>query len=168
MTTTASETLAEVELFRFQTGITNKVLHANVAGLTQEESLIQPHPGGNCLNWVVGHLVCIYNHILPMLGQEPAGGDLSRYDRGSAPIQNAAEARDLSELMAAWDQAVQRFDTGLAGLTPEMLDQPSEGPDPDRTETVRSLLNTICFHQSYHVGQTGVLRRLTGKEGAIP
>lgn len=167
MTATAAETLAEVELLRHQTQLTTKVLHANVNGLTQEESLIQPHPGGNCLNWVVGHVVCIYNHVLPMLGQETAGGDLSRYDRGSAPIENPAEARDLGELMAAWDQAVQRFDTGLAGLTPEILDRPAPGPDPNRPETVRSLLNTICFHQSYHVGQTGVLRRLAGKEGAI-
>lgn len=168
MTTTVSETQTEIELLRFQTELTTKVLHANVAGLTQEESLIQPHPGGNCLNWVVGHLVRTYNHVLPLLGQEPAGGDLDRYDRGAPPIKDPAEARDLSELLAAWDEAVRRFDTGLASLTPEALDRPAPGPDPNRTETVRSLLNTICFHQSYHVGQTGVLRRLAGKEGAIP
>lgn len=168
MTATASATLAEVELFRHQAGITNKVLHANVNGLTQEESLIQPHPGGNCLNWVVGHLVRTYNHILPMLGQETVGGNLDRYDRGTPPIQNPAEARGLDELMAAWDEAVKHFDTGLANLTPEILDQPAPGPDPNRTETVRSLLNTINFHQAYHAGQAGVLRRIAGKEGAIP
>jgi uncharacterized damage-inducible protein DinB len=169
MTTTASATLAEVELFRHQTGVTNKVLHANVDGITQEESLIQPHPGGNCLNWVVGHLACIYNTILPLLGQEQVKTDLQRYDRGTPPIQDPAEAKDLGELMSAWDEAVKRFDAGLVNLTPEALDQPSPvNPEPGRTETIRSILSVICFHQAYHAGQTGVLRRLAGKEGAIP
>ena len=169
MPTTASETLTEVELLRGQTRLTNMVLQANVKDVTHEESLIQPHPGGNCLNWVVGHLVCIYDGILPLLGQEPVKGDLQRYDRGTPPIQDPAEARDLGELVSAWNEAVQRFDTGLASLTPERLDQTSPvGPDPEKTETIRSLLSLISFHQAYHAGQTGLLRRLAGKEGAIP
>ncbi|HJX28011.1 MAG TPA: DinB family protein [Thermoanaerobaculia bacterium] len=168
MTTTAAATLAEVEMLRHQTKMTNMVFQANTNGLTQEESLIQPHPGGNCLNWVVGHLVCIYNNILPLLGQEQVRNDLQRYDRGTPPIQDPAEAKDFGELMAAWNETVQRFDAGLANLTPEVLDRESPiGPEPGRTETVRSLLSIICFHQAYHAGQTGVLRRLAGKEGAI-
>jgi uncharacterized damage-inducible protein DinB len=169
MTATASATLTEVEQLRHQTKMTNMVLQANVQGLTQEESLIQPHPGGNCLNWVVGHLVCIYDNVLPLLGQEPVRKDLQRYDRGTPPIQDPAEAKDLEELLTAWNEAVKRFDAGLAGLTPERLDQPSPvGPDPEKTETIRSLMTVISFHQAYHAGQTGVLRRLAGKEGAIP
>lgn len=169
MLTTASETLTEVELLRSQTRLTNMVLQANVKDITHEESLIQPHPGGNCLNWVVGHLVCIYDGILPLLGQEPVKGNLQRYDRGTPPIEDPVEARDLGELVAAWNEAVQRFDSGLASLTLERLDQTSPvGPDPEKTETIRSLLSLISFHQAYHAGQTGLLRRLAGKEGAIP
>ena len=33
--------------------------------------------------------------------------------------------------------------------------------------TVRSIINTVMFHQAYHAGQTAVLRRIAGKEGAI-
>jgi hypothetical protein len=32
---------------------------------------------------------------------------------------------------------------------------------------VRSLLATVAFHQAYHAGQTGTLRRVVGKSGAI-
>jgi hypothetical protein len=28
-------------------------------------------------------------------------------------------------------------------------------------------LAIVCFHQGYHAGQTAVLRRITGKDGAI-
>jgi uncharacterized damage-inducible protein DinB len=51
-----------------------------------------------------------------------------------------------------------------------VLERPAPGPDSDGelTETVRSLLGTILFHQAYHSGQTGLLRRIAGKPGAIP
>lgn len=169
MTTAAPAAVTAVEVLRQQAMIVDKVLQINLQGITHEESLIQPQPGGNCLNWVVGHLVCIYGQILPLLGQEPVRKEaLERYDRGSAPIQAPAEALDLQELMSAWEETTKRFDAGLAGLTAEDLDKPSPiSPSNDPDETVRSIVTTVLFHQAYHAGQTGVLRRLAGKEGAI-
>ncbi len=171
MSTAPSATVSEIEIFRHIARTTDQVVRINVDGLTQEESLIQPSPGGNCLNWVVGHLLCIYQRTLPLLGQKPVmdEGALKRYDRGSPPIKRVAEALDLLELMTAWDETAERIDAGLAGLTPKALDAPAPfSPSGDPNETVRSLLATIFFHQAYHSGQTGVLRRIAGKEGAIP
>lgn len=169
MTTAVTETLREVEIFRHQGHMIRAVVQRNLDGITQEESLIQPSEG-NCLNWVMGHLLSVYNAALPMLGQERVMPEnvIQRYDRGSSPIQNASEALDLREILAAWEEATQRIDAGLAGLTEEALDQPApHSPSGNPKETVRSLLNTICFHQAYHAGQTGLLRRVAGKEGAI-
>ena len=170
MTTAAASTPSEIGILRHQAGIILKVLQINLEGITHEESLIQPSPGGNCLNFVVGHLACIYNKMLPMLGQEQLteAEALKRYDRGAPPITDAAEAVELRDLMAAFEKATERVDAGLAGVRPEALgqkvpDSPSGNPD----ETVRSLLSTVLFHQAYHAGQTGILRRIAGKEGAI-
>ena len=170
MTTAAPATVKEVEVFRHQARVIQTVVRINVEGMTQEESLIQPSPGGNCLNWVVGHLACIYNKTLPLLGQEPVPGEaaLKRYDRGAPPIREAGEALELRDLLAAFDKATERFDAGLAGLSPEVLDRKAPfSPGNDPNETVRSLLSTTLFHQAYHAGQTGILRRIAGKEGAI-
>jgi uncharacterized damage-inducible protein DinB len=171
MSTAVSETVSEVEVFRHQARATRHVVRVNVDGVTHEESLIQPAPGGSCLNWVVGHLLTTYNQSLPMLGQEPVmeKGALKRYARGSAPLQDPAEARDFQELLTAWEEANERFDAGLARLTAEVLDRPApRSPSNDPKETVRSLLAVILFHQAYHAGQTGLLRRIAGKDGAIP
>jgi uncharacterized damage-inducible protein DinB len=93
---------------------------------------------------------------------------LQRYDRGSAPIVDAAEARELSEMLNAWDETAERIDAGLATLTLEALDAPApSSPSDDPKETVRSLLTLVFFHQAYHTGQLGLLRRIAGKEGAI-
>ncbi len=161
----------EMEILREQARVIHRVLRMNVDGLTQEDSLIQPQPGGNCLNWVVGHLVRTYNNlILPLLGEEPVLGKdvLKRYDRGSTELHEASEALPLEELLAAWDETTNRVVAGLATMTPEALDAPAPfSPRKNPDETVRSLLTIVMFHQGYHCGQTGLLRRMAGKEGAI-
>jgi hypothetical protein len=59
-------------------------------------------------------------------------------------------------------------DAGLAAIDPETFDDPvPESPTGNPDETVRSLMSTVMFHQAYHAGQTAVLRRIAGKEGAI-
>ncbi|MGB7624939.1 MAG: DinB family protein [Terriglobia bacterium] len=171
MTTTATGTLGEIEIFRNNARTTHTVVRLNVEGLIHEDTLIQPTPGGNCLNWVVGHLVCIYDEVLPMLGQKPVmeRGALKRYARGTPPLCDPAEALQLRELVSAWEEASKRFDAGLSGLTSKALDAPAPAsPTKNPDETLRSLLALVSFHQAYHAGQTGLLRRIAGKEGAIP
>ena len=170
MSTTATTTAGEIATLRHQADLTQKVVHMNVSGISQQESLIHPEPEGNCLNWVLGHLVCVYNNVMPLVGQKslPEADKLKRYDRGSAPLRNPAEAMELSTLLSIWDEASKRMDAGLASLTPEALDaRASFSPSNDPNETVRSLISTVLFHQAYHSGQLGVLRRVAGKPGAI-
>jgi hypothetical protein len=162
---------AELEILREQTRAIHRVLHLNTEGLTQQDSLIQPQPAGNCLNWVVGHLVNTYDAIvLPLLGEAPVLGKeaLKRYDRYSPPLRDAGEALPLGELLAAWDEASKRVDVGLARISQERLDQPAPfSPRNNPDETIRTLLAAVIFHQAYHVGQTALHRRMAGKEGAI-
>jgi uncharacterized damage-inducible protein DinB len=158
-----------IDTFRHQAGMIRAVVGMNLDGITHEESLTTPRPAGNSDNWVLGHILCIYNNFLPLLGQEPVMDrePLKRYDRGSPPL-DPARALPLDELRAGWEAAAERVDAGLAALDPDRLDQrapfsPSGNPD----ETVRSLISTVMFHHAYHAGQLGILRRVAGKEGAI-
>lgn len=170
MSTTASKTRSDIEVFRHQAEMVDNVVRRNVDGITHAESLVQPRPAGNCLNWVVGHLLWTYDYNLPMLRQEPVAGRdaLKRYARGASPLRDPADAMGFDELMSAWDEAAARTEAGLTGLTAEALDRPAPfSPDEDPDETVRSLLIGILFHQAYHAGQLGVLRRIVGKDGAI-
>ena len=41
-------------------------------GLTHVDSLAQPPVPGNCMNWVMGHIVAYRNRLSDMLGQPPA------------------------------------------------------------------------------------------------
>jgi uncharacterized damage-inducible protein DinB len=170
MTASASNLTSTIDVLRHQAGMVHQVVRINVDGVTQAESLIQPQAAGNCLNWVVGHLLAVYHNALPLLGQEPviAPNVIQRYNRGSAPLLNDAEALDISELMTAWDECCKRVDAGLAGLSDDTLAEPAPmSPTNNPDETIGSLLSTVCWHQAYHAGQTGILRRVAGKPGAI-
>ena len=46
-------------------------LFRNLEGITHEESLIVPEAGGNCLNWVVGHIVASRCRMMTQLGISP-------------------------------------------------------------------------------------------------
>jgi hypothetical protein len=170
MSTAVNAVVQEIEVLRHSAGLVDRVLRLNTGGISQQESLVQPRPAGNCINWIVGHLVCSYQHALPLLGQAPVvdPAHVERYERGTPPLENPAAALELSELLAAWEKVHQRIDTGLANLKPEILDQKAPfSPGNNPNETVRSLLTTFFFHGAYHVGQLGVLRRIVGKSGAI-
>lgn len=161
----------ELEILREQARTIHRVLRLNTDGLTQEDSLIQPQRGGNCLNWIVGHLLQTYDGtVLPLLGEAPVLGKevLGRYARATPELHDPNEALPLAELLTAWDEASKRLDAGLARLSTERLDQPAPvSPRKNPNETVRSLLAILMFHQAGHVGQTGLLRRMAGKDGAI-
>lgn len=105
--TPAPSCVGEVEVLREQVRSIHRVLRMNLSGLAHADSLIQPQPGGNCMNWVVGHLVRTYNNdLLPHLGQEPvlAADPLKRYERSSAELRNPSEALPIDELLTAWDE----------------------------------------------------------------
>jgi len=141
----------------------------NTKGLTHEESLVAPPGGGNCLNWIVGHLVSSRNGLLKLLGCEGVW-DKERaelYKRGSDPI-SAGDAVAFEEILADFAAAQEPIVAALRALSDEELAAPTtarylKGDD----ETLGSALATFVFHEAYHAGQTGLLRRILGKDGAI-
>lgn len=153
-----------------QLGFTHFALHRNLEGLSHEESLRTPSPAVNCLNWVVGHLVATRSQWLQLLGREPLLDEAAAavYRRGSEALKEGANAQPLDSLVAAFDRAQAPLRDAVAAMTDEQLDAPAPfSPGKNPNETWRSLTAGFLFHEAYHVGQTGILRRLLGRPGAI-
>ena len=146
-------------------------LKVAIRGLTHEDSLQQPAPGGNCLNWVLGHVLANRNTVLRVLGEEPiwSAETAGPYERGSAPLTDAKRAVPLKEMLEDLDASHKLVREALKNLPPERLaEAPPAGTTKDEDDTVETLLTVLAFHEAYHAGQTGLLRRLVGKPGAIP
>ena len=153
-----------VEALQKLFGINHRALELNVNGLSHEESLIQPPRGGNCLNWVVGHVAANRNFILGLVGEQPiwSEAEMEPYKRGSAPIKDGNRARNFEQIVADFSRSQERLTAGLGRLTEQDLAQKKGDA------TVGESLHFLQFHEAYHIGQTGLLRRMAGKEGAIP
>lgn len=50
MSRAASSTASEIDTWRLLTRITRDVVRINLKGLSHDDSVVQPNPGGNCLN----------------------------------------------------------------------------------------------------------------------
>ncbi|MBN1880515.1 DinB family protein [bacterium] len=147
------------------------ILEANSAGVTDEESVKKLEPGGNSYNWIVGHILATRNIILKLLGKDPVWNPAleKRYTRGSANITSLNDACSLQLMLSDLKKSTGSIVQGMRTVTPETLAAKapfSPGNEPD--ETIASLLAMLVFHESYHAGQTGIVRRLLGKSGAIP
>ncbi|MEO5588504.1 MAG: DinB family protein [Gemmatimonadaceae bacterium] len=138
----------------------------NLEGMTQEQSLIQPSDGGNCANWILGHVVNVHNGLMQVLGQDPVWDDEQLKRAGFDPIENPDQAIDWDELRDRFFASHDRCIEAINGLSDEALT--AEMPAPFGGMTTRGqLLNTLAFHQGYHAGQLAVLRRIAGLPGAV-
>jgi len=144
--------------------INHQALHTNLKGLTDADALVQPKPDGNCLAWVVGHIVASRDGALTLVGADSFldPETRKRYARGSAPVREAGDGKPLTALLADLDRSQERLTTWLTSAPDSVWTSPLEG-----WGTVAKGLLFLHFHEAYHVGQTGILRRLAGKKGAI-
>ena len=47
-------------------------------------------------------------------------------------------------------------------ITDEAAAEPAAQPMPDGSDTVAGVLHFLHFHETYHLGQLGLLRRMNG------
>lgn len=139
-------------------------LFRNLEGITHEDSLIAPKTGGNCINWVLGHIVATRNRLLPLVGEQPIwpremafrysgreGADWAR--------ENALNLRDIETDLA---RSQQQLLTALDGMNEQTMSVLTNDGRP-----VADVVGFFQFHETYHAGQIALLRRVVGKPGAI-
>lgn len=146
-----------------------EILKRQTAGLTQEDSLLQLPFRANCLNWVVGHILTNRVNALKLLGAENIlpGVDLSSYYKETEPITGPGKGvLVLSELLSHLETTQKRLGSVLAEETPESLQrQVSYSGRPERT--LAAWLLFLFYHDSYHLGQTEILRQAAGADDRI-
>lgn len=151
-----------------QLALVDYVVNQNLDGISHEDSLKVPAEGGNCCNWIMGHVVRSRNQAIQLLGI-PSSIDESKYEvYTDAPLADPSKAVRFEDIVASFRAMQPRFIEGLQNLSSDEAAKPAPfSPAGNPNETVGSLMGAFVFHETYHVGQTGVLRRITGKEGVL-
>ena len=140
------------------------IVSRNLEGFDHEKSLKVLPGSEQSLNWVLGHIVAARNGSLSLFGAEPLypKQDFEPYGQRSAPLTED-EAIAFDELVRRYDNLRRPWMEGLERLSERDFAKPvpfSPRDNPD--ETVGSLLAILVYHEAYHTGQMGPLRRNAG------
>ncbi len=144
-----------------------RVIGRQVAGLSHADSLLQPPVRGNCLNWVLGHIAVHRDFILEALGAPQVLGNAARerYDRESEPIlEDEPGVIALGSLLSALDQTQERIEGILCQS--KAADLARKVSEADSTSVAR-FVSFLYWHETYHVGQTELLRQLAGTDDKV-
>jgi len=139
-------------------------LFRNLEGITHEDSLVEPRPAGNPLNWVLGHIMATRNRLLPMIGATalwPPEHSFLYSGRDEAQW-TVAKAFQLDLIKIDLARSQQLIMSQLDHMSAATLNGPTESGQP-----LADVIGFFHFHESYHGGQIALLRRLAGREGMI-
>lgn len=139
-------------------------LFRNLEGVTHDDSLVEPRPAGNSLNWVLGHIVATRNRLLPLVGMPPF------WSREQAFLYSGRDEAQWSTLRALHLDAIKtelaRSQQQLLSALDDMSDA-ALGTVTDTGQQLGDVIGFFHFHESYHGGQIALLRRLIGRPGVI-
>lgn len=152
-----------IELLKFN----NNVIHMQLKDITHAESLLQLPFRGNCMNWVIGHILGIRHECLAYLGLPGVltDAEVNTYQYGSEPITSAEQASDLESMVKRLDESLEALTAHLEGISREAL-----FAEVDHWMGKRPIAEALSFaqwHEAYHTGQLEQLRQLTGKNDKV-
>jgi hypothetical protein len=146
----------------------HEMLLQQVEGLSHADSLIQPQPSGNCLNWVMGHLAGNLQIILDVLDAPHPSDvpDYKRYGYGSKPVTgDAPDVVRLETIVAHYGLLSDAICARLELMNEEQFEEEIENFMGKVTRGWASFF--FFFHNTYHIGQLEQLRNLAGRTEKI-
>lgn len=148
-------------LAQFRT--TNHVLSLSLADLTDDVARRRARGGeGPSIVWTVGHLLSHRIKILGMLGDTRPNPWTERFD--NSPATGGADYPTLTAMCAEWatlHAALEAACEDRAGA----LDQAAPGTGAHGETTIRDKVRFLAWHEGYHVGVIGALRKSAGLAG---
>jgi len=146
-----------------------EIIHLQTAELSHQDSLIQLPFRANCLNWVVGHILTNRLSIFQLLKQEDLIPelDLSRYQQEAEPILKDEDGfHPLSLLLETLQQAQNHLRGRMEDLEEKDFQRPVDFFGGGEKPLIEWLF-FFYFHDTYHTGQTELLRQAAGTDDKI-
>ena len=136
-----------------------KALH----GLDPDELTRAPAEHANPMVWMAGHLAQSRVRLGRLLGVDAEIPWPSLFQRESAPPR-AEQYPALADIRRVWDQAGAALRTRLHGMRDADLYDELQVKIPSTDGTLEGAIVFALFHEGYHVGQMGYVRRTLGKD----
>lgn len=119
----------------------------------------------NHLSFLAVHLVGARHYIVEFLGGT-SSDPLERYHEKARSIDDIDAFPPAPEVLAAWRDVAPALDAALSSVTRDFLDSDSGVPFPAPGPTRLDALAFLAQHETYHIGQMCLIRRIHGMPAA--
>jgi uncharacterized damage-inducible protein DinB len=121
----------------------------------------QPGGQGNSIMWIVGHITQTRAGLLSLLGERASTGWGELFRRG-AQRQDPSAYPEPQAIKAVGVDLSKRLHAKLDTITEGELGSPVTAVKLPNVHTVLDALAFFAFHEAYHVGQLGYVKKALG------
>ena len=122
----------------------------------------------NAAHWILAHIVRTRRAILRMLGDDVPTEPWEEVTKMGSPPDGFMQAPSAKNLLDEFRTQGTRIKENLLAMSAEDASKPLQKALPDGSKTVGEGIHGFFYmHESYHIGQIGVVRRLLGKPGIV-
>lgn len=131
-----------------------------LAGVDSQLALVRPNGRTSHMAFLACHVLDARSYLTNYVGGDGSHtyGELL----GSAPDIDALEPPPPEGILEAFGAVTRKLEARLAELTDQDLDAASPQAFPFGGDTVLGGLTFLAWHEAYHVGQMGLVRRYLG------
>ncbi len=141
----------------------NRILATSIQDLSEPDAKSRSRSGtGPSVAWIVGHLCHFKIKVLGLLGQERDNPFAARFEH--APASDGAEYPPLSELVASFSSLNRDLCAALESSAAR-LEAPMPGAGPHQEKRVLDTVLFFAWHEAYHIGALGAIRKEMGRKG---
>lgn len=137
------------------------LIRQTLSDLPAEALWKQPGGLGNSIMWIVGHITQTRAGMLSLLGERASTGWGDLFRRG-AQRQDPSAYPEPQAIKAVGIDLTKRVQAKLATITDEELAAPVTTIKLPNVNTVADALAFFAFHETYHVGQLGYVKKALG------
>lgn len=149
-------------------GLNIRLIKLQIAGLSHADSLIQTPYNINCMNWVLGHIAVNRDNVMRLIEAEPLLSETEtlRYKTESDPVtEDGADIMQLEKLLEVLTTGQTRIAAALDALSEaDLSDEIQVG---QRMMPLGTRLHGFYFHDTYHTGQTDLMRQIAGANDKV-
>ncbi|HEY6805656.1 MAG TPA: DinB family protein [Pyrinomonadaceae bacterium] len=148
---------AVVPLFRAN----NDLFRGGLAGISREDLSRRPHGDSNPIIWVAAHALSWRSSLAKMCGADVTN-PWARLFEGGSKLDDEMEYPEASEIIELWDDTTRKLMKRFEELGDDELAKPASFGVPFGENTLRGAIVFLNFHETYHIGQIGFLRKWLG------
>lgn len=141
----------------------NSTLLATVSdGLEEADWRHTTGKGGNTAHWILGHVTAARLYIALRCGLVPTAEPWQHaFDIGVTPADPSTYPT-VDELTKKFIAAGALLQEGVPAASADTLDTELDQPLPDGSTDLSGMVRFFYMHETYHLGQIGLIRRQCG------